>query len=168
MLTVTDVFHHQLTNVLCTICLFRMQVESIAPMFKLDPGRPLWIVRKAGNIAVWPRGGKFTGPLVTPGFAYEVKEHVPPASPVPTSLPGSDTRRDLSPPFGIYTSPTCSIAGPSHVKKTWNKSIMIISVRRRDLTQPFLQFYLSLKFLEGREWPSCTTYSPTMTLSFMW
>ena len=110
-----------------------MQVESIAPMFNLDPGRPLWIVRKAGNIAVWPRGGKFTGPLVTPGSAYEVRGHVPPASPLPTSLPGSDTRRDLLSPFGIYTSPTCSIAGPSHVKKkTWNKSIMIISVRRRE------------------------------------
>ena len=116
-------------------CLFFacMQVESIAPMFNLDPGRPLWIVRKAGNIAVWPRGGKFTGPLVTPGSAYEVRGHVPPASPVPMSLPGTDTRRDVSSPFGVYTSPTCSIAGPSHTKKkTWSKSIMIISVRRRE------------------------------------
>lgn len=57
---------------------------------------------------------------------------MPPASPVPMSLPGSDSRRDLSSPFGVYASPTCSIAGPSHVKKTWNKSIMIISVQRRE------------------------------------
>ena len=111
-----------------------MQVESIAPMFNLDPGRPLWIVRKAGNIAVWPRGGKFTGPLVTPGSAYEVRGHVPPASPVPMSLPGTDARRDVSSPFGVYTSPTAGpLAGPSHMKKkAWSKSIMIISVRRRE------------------------------------
>ena len=110
-----------------------MQVESIAPMFNLDLGRPLWMVRKTGNIAVWPRGGIFSGPLVTPGSAYEVRGHVPPASPVPTSLPGTDTRRDVSSPFGVYTSPTCLIAGPSHTKKkTWSKSIMIISVRRRE------------------------------------
>ena len=101
-----------------------MQVESIAPMFNLDPGRPLWIVTKAGNIAVWLRGGKFTGPLVTPGSAYEVRGHVPPASPVPMSLPGADTRRDVSSTFSVYTSPTCSIAGPSHTKKkTWERQL---------------------------------------------
>ena len=53
----------------------------------------------------------------------------PPASPVPISLPGTDTRRDVSSPFGMYTSPTCS---PLHMKKSWSKSIMIILVRRRE------------------------------------
>ena len=58
---------------------------------------------------------------------------MPPASPVPMSLPGTDTRRDVSSPFGVYTSPTCSLAGPLHMKKkTWSMSIVIISVRRRE------------------------------------
>ena len=52
----------------------------------------------------------------------------PPANPVPMSLPGTDTRRDVSSPFGMYTSPTCS---PLHMK-SWSKSIMIILVRRRE------------------------------------
>ena len=51
---------------------------SIAPMFNLDSGRPLCIIRKNGNMAVWPRGGggEFTGPLVLPAAAYEVRGHM--------------------------------------------------------------------------------------------
>ena len=50
-----------------------MQVESIASMFELDPNRPVWIVKRSGNIAVFPRGGIFSGPLVSPGAVYDVK-----------------------------------------------------------------------------------------------
>lgn len=104
-----------------------MQVESIAPMFNLDSGRPLWIVRKNGNMAVWPRGGKFTGPLVLPGAAYEVRGHMP--------TDNSNAGKGVSSsPFGVYTSPSFSgstaAAGPSK-KKTWTKVIMIITIKKR-------------------------------------
>ena len=72
------------------------------------------------------------GFLEVPASAYEVRGHVPPVSPVPMSLSGADTRRDALSPFGVYTSSICSIAGLPHTKKTRSKSIMIISVRRRE------------------------------------
>ena len=57
------------------LSLLFFQVDNIPPMFELDSTRPLWIVRKSGNIAVWPRGGLFSGPLVVVGAVYEVKGH---------------------------------------------------------------------------------------------
>ena len=66
-----------------------MQVENIAEMFNLDSRRPVWIVRAADNTAIWPKGGKFTGPLLVHGHQFEVKGHVPLVS--PTSLPDTGT-----------------------------------------------------------------------------
>ena len=57
-------------------------VDTIAPMFGLDHNCPIWIVKKDGNIAVWPCGGTFSGPQVTVGAVYEVKGQ---SEPKPTS-----------------------------------------------------------------------------------
>ena len=43
-------------------------------MFDMDPALPLWIVRKSGNIVVWPRGGLLSGPLVVVGAVYELRD----------------------------------------------------------------------------------------------
>ena len=55
--------------VLLKECYF--QVDNIAPMFELHSTQPAWIVCKNGNIAVWPRSGLFSGPLVVAGAMYE-------------------------------------------------------------------------------------------------
>ena len=89
------------------IDIFRfLQVESIASMFDLDPNRPIWIVKKSGNIAVWPQGGQFSGPLVVPSAVYDVRGHLPStAEGAATSSAGSG-QLDTTSPFGAYTSLT--------------------------------------------------------------
>ena len=108
-------------------------------MFDLDPSRPVWIVRKNGNYAVWPREGQFSGPLVTVGGVYEVKgqtldeDHQPEAK--VTAVASSS-------PFGAYAFPTYSRPHPSSLlspavhppvkrKKGWSKTIIVVSLRRK-------------------------------------
>ena len=82
-------------------------------MFELDPNRPVWIVKKSGNIAVWPRGGQFSGPLVVPNAVYEVKGHPLDAethSPLAVSAASS-----ASSPFGAYAFPTHKNPMPSQL-----------------------------------------------------
>lgn len=69
-------------------------------MFELDAAAPLWLVKQSGNVAVAPRGGKFAGPLVTPGTTYDVrgkgtgKQRNPPAA-VPFGGKGLHTHHFL-------------------------------------------------------------------------
>ena len=77
----------------------------IASIFDLNPDRPVWIVKKSGNIAVWPRGGQFLGPLLVPGAVYDVKGHLFNAE-SPTPVAAASATSGSSSPFGAYTSPT--------------------------------------------------------------
>ena len=116
----------------------------------MDPTQPLWLVRRNGNIAVFPKGNRFTGPLIAAGWAYEVKSRQQEAgssSPGPSShLPQagvSMTPYPTPPPpsvsaFGAYTGPTCSqptMSVPistSRSKKTWRKTIILVSLTKRE------------------------------------
>ena len=85
------------------IDIFRfLQVENIASMFDLDPNRPIWIVKKGGNIPVRTRGGQLYGPLVVPSAVYDVRSHPPTtAEGAATSSAGSG-QLDTTYPFGAF------------------------------------------------------------------
>ena len=111
------------------------QVDNIAPMFGLDPTRPLWIVRKNGNIAVWPRGGLFSGPLVVAGAMYDMKGHG-----IEANHPTARTENAAGPssPFGLYAFPTYSTSPfaqaphpPAKKKKGFGKTIIVVSLKRK-------------------------------------
>ena len=112
-------------------------VDTIAPMFGLDHNCPIWIVKKDGNIAVWPCGGTFSGPQVTVGAVYEVKGQ---SEPKPTSESPL-----LSSPFGAYVHPPYSgsmrpnsLVTPVHPslkrKKGWTKTVVVVSLKKRWLS----------------------------------
>ena len=104
-------------------------------MFGLDSTRPLWIVRKNGNIAVWPRGGLFSGPLVVAGAMYDVKGHG-----IEANHPTARTESAAGPssPFGSYAFPTYSTSRfaqaphpPAKKKKGFGKTIIVVSLKRK-------------------------------------
>ena len=113
-----------------------LQVNTIAPMFELDPNRPIWIVKKNGNIAVWPRGGTFSGPLVTIGGVYEVKGQ--PVQPIPTSdspAPSSPFGAYMVPPYSTSMRPNplmTPVHPPVKRKKGWSKTVVVVSLKKRD------------------------------------
>ena len=122
-------------------------MEKVAPIFGLDPAQPLWLVRKNGNIAVFPKGNRFTGPLIASGWAYEVKQQEAgssspgPSSRLPQAGSNSTTPYPVPPPstsaFGAYTGPTYSqpVLTPipaSRSKKTWRKTIILVSLTRKE------------------------------------
>ena len=78
-------------------------MESIASIFDLNPDRPVWIVKKSGNIAVWPWGGQFSGPLLVPGAVFDVKGHLFNAE-SPTPVAAASATSGSRSPFGAYTS----------------------------------------------------------------
>ena len=107
-------------------------------MFDMDPARPLWIVRKSGNIVVWPRGGLFSGPLVVVGAVYEVKGH----GGVDTTHPPAATESAAGPSssFGAYAFPTYSSSSPlgpgaphlpAKKKKGFGKTVVVVSLRKK-------------------------------------
>ena len=99
-------------------------------MFDLDPKCAIWIIRKSGNIVLWPRGGMFSGPLLAVGGVYEFKGQ--PLHPRPAS--------DSPSPFGAYTVSPYSGASrqnalvhpPMKKKKTWSKSVEVVSLKKRE------------------------------------
>ena len=104
-------------------------MNNIAAMFDLDPKCSVWIVRKSGNIVLWPHGGMFSGPLLAVGGVYEVKGqslHPQPASDSPS-------------PFGAYmVSPysgtsqkNAPVHSPMKKKKTWSKTVEVVLLKKR-------------------------------------
>ena len=98
--------------------------------------RPVWLVKKEGNLAVFGRAGKFDGPLVEPGAAYEVKGYndggnggSPPAGPSTSAHFGGPSTS-----FGSYSLPTYippQLAQPTAPqKKTWRKTIVLVFVKK--------------------------------------
>ena len=61
----------------CACLSLTIGVDKIAPLFGLDSMRLIWLVKKQGNLAVFPRSGsgRFEGHLIQPGDVYEVKGH---------------------------------------------------------------------------------------------
>ena len=122
------------------IDIFRfLEVESIGSMFDLDPNRPIWFVKKSGNIAVWPWGGQFSGPLVVPTAVYDVKGHPPSTAEVAATVSAGSGQLDTTSPFGAYTSPVYSKRSPVLAqfphppmkrKKGWNKTIIVVSLKK--------------------------------------
>ena len=105
-------------------------------MFEMDSSLPIWIVKKNGNIAVWPRGGTFSGPLITVSGVYEVKGQ--PLQLKPTSEPPTSAS-----PFGAYMLPPYSGSmrpsplvtqahPPVKRKKGWSKTVVLVSLRKRE------------------------------------
>ena len=111
----------------CHLSQTSLQVDSIASMFNLDPGRPLWIVRKSGNIAVWPRGGLFSGPLVVVGGVYDVKGHKLDATQLAAAV---ESAVASSSPFGQHALATYNKRRTNTIKK-WSKTVIIVSVKKR-------------------------------------
>lgn len=132
MLTTRQACHFSCMSVHTSI----QQVEFVAAMFGLDAAAPLWLVKQLGNVAVAPRGGKFAGPLVTPGATYDVrgkgtgKQQNPPAA-VPFGGKGPAS------PFGAYCTPTTSYTTSqrplmSKIQKgIWRKTIIVVSLTKK-------------------------------------
>jgi len=110
-------------------------------MFDLDPNRPIWIVKKGGNIPVRTRGGQLYGPLVVPSAVYDVRSHPPTtAEGAATSSAGSG-QLDTTYPFGAFMFPNTPKGHPClpsflipHEKKGWNKTIMCYPLLDNDST----------------------------------
>lgn len=81
--------------------------------------RPIWLVKKQGNLAVFPRSGsgRFEGHLIQPGDAYEVKGHCESTnggSPTTTQASTSAVQSfgGAGTSFGAYVVPTYSPPTP--------------------------------------------------------
>ena len=107
---------------------------------------------KNGNIAVFPKGNHFIGPLIASGWVYEVKQQeAGSSSPGPSSrLPqaGSNSMTlpyPVPPPstsaFGANTgltySQSCSFDSHpySRSKKTWCKTVILVSLTSKGSAQ---------------------------------
>ena len=106
-----------------------LQVNAIAPMFDMDQSRALWLVQKPGNVAVWPRGGLFSGPRISAGMTYEVKGQ-PLQRQAQLPLPSS--------PFGAYMPTPHHTHGmtaphpPLKRKKVWSKTVILVSLKKKE------------------------------------
>ena len=115
------------------------QVDKIAPLFGLDPARPIWLVKKQGNLAVFPHSGsgRFEGHLIQPGDMYEVKGHCEGTnggSPATTTQASTSAMQSPDASFGVYAIPTYTAPQPhppvASRKKTWRKTIVLVSVKK--------------------------------------
>ena len=102
----------------------------------MDSSHLIWIVKKNGNIAVWPCGGTFLGPLRTVGGVYEVKAQ-------PLQLKPTSDSPTLYSPFGAYMLPPypgsmwpSPLVTPAHPpvkrKKGWSKTVVLVLFRKRE------------------------------------
>ena len=96
-------------------------------------------MRKSGNIAVWPQGGVFSGPLVVVGGVYEVKGHKVDYT---NHIITAESLTAPSSPFGTYSFPTYKhrsnpvffpAAHPHAPKKKtgWSKMVILVSLNKK-------------------------------------
>ena len=103
------------------------------------PHTAIWLVKKQGNLAVFPRSrsGRFEGHLIQPGDMYKVKGHCEGTnggSPATTTQASTSAVQSPGASFGAYAIPTYTAPQPhspvASWKKTWRKTIVLVSVRK--------------------------------------
>ena len=98
--------------------------------------RPIWLVKKQGNLAVFPRSrsGRFEGHLIQPGDVYEVKGHCEGSNGGSSPQASTSAVQSASASFGAYAMPTYTPPPPHPPvvsrKKTWRKTIVLVSVKK--------------------------------------
>lgn len=96
-------------------------------MFELDQCRAIWLVQKPGNVAVWPRGGLFSGPRISAGMTYEVK-----GQPLQRKTQLSSPLSPFGPYMPLPNHTMTTPHPPIKRKKAWSKTIILVSLKKNE------------------------------------